>query len=387
MAAHPPVPAPRQEIPIGGLGDESSHRGAPLPRALDTRLEAPRPEAHPGEVAFWVRHALVGLIVTLVTVGLVLAHARGLPDDGVRRALTALGLVAIATSLGASLAIPKAVRRNRHLPLFYAWSYATVGFVLLACKIDRGVDSPLTFLLFLPLLFGSLAYAWKAVLALGLVEVLGIAGLASLPGTASTSRLGLLVGSTALATMMATLAAQNHSARQRALEQLTERLEQQALHDGLARCLNWRGFDLALTAELSRAKRYEHPLALLALDIDHLKKINDLSGHAAGDAAIRHVAAAMLGLARTNDVVGRLGGDEFAMLLPETSLEDAASLARRLHEHLRTTPSPPITVSIGLAGLHETGSLKPEDFLRAADSGLYAAKHGGRDRTELSVPA
>jgi diguanylate cyclase (GGDEF)-like protein len=187
---------------------------------------------------------------------------------------------------------------------------------------------------------------------------------------------------------MATLAAHNRGARERSLRTLTQRLEELALHDGLAECLNWRGFDLALGKEVDRARRYGHPLSLLALDIDRLKEINDVGGHAAGDDALRGVARALERLARHSDVVGRRGGDGLAVLLPETSLDDAEAVAQRLHEALRAAHhAVPFTVSVGLAGWSGTMTSSPEALLRAADSALYAAKRAGRERTTRSGSA
>jgi diguanylate cyclase (GGDEF)-like protein len=358
----------------------------PQPRRELDNAEPSAPPAAPADAQFWVRHALVGLIVTLVTVGVVVLYARGLPNAAGRR-LTTLVLAGAVTSTGMFVAVCRAVRRNRHLPLFYLWSFAMVGLILIGCQVDSAVPSPMTYLLFLPLLFGSLAYPWPAVLGLGLADMLGLLLLTRL-SPAGTALPGVLLGSTALATLMATLAAHNRGARERALQTLTQRLEEQALHDGLAECLNWRGFDLALDKEVDRARRYGHPLSLLALDIDRLKEINDAGGHAAGDDAIRRVTHALQGVARNSDVVGRLGGDEFAMLLPETTVDAAAIVAERLHDVLRTARGAlPVTVSIGVAGWSGMSASGPESLLRAADSALYAAKRTGRDRTVRSADA
>jgi diguanylate cyclase (GGDEF)-like protein len=362
----------------------------PLPRrapdAAEPPAEAVAARGTPDDARFWRGHALVGLVITYFTVGLVLQYVRERPAAE-ERFLSAVVVAAATTSTIMFVVIRRAVRRNRHLPVFYLWSVAMVVLVLFACGVDKGASSPLTYLVFLPLLFGSLAYPWPAVLGLGVMDLVGILVVTALspPGAAVPE---LLLGATAMATLMATLAAHNRGARERALRTLTQRLEELALHDGLAECLNWRGFDLALGKEVDRARRYGHPLSLLALDIDRLKEINDVGGHAAGDDAIRRVARAMERIARHSDVVGRLGGDEFAMLLPETSLDDAEAVAQRLHEALRAAHhAVPVTVSVGLAGWSGTMTSSPEALLRAADSALYAAKRAGRERTTRSGSA
>jgi diguanylate cyclase (GGDEF)-like protein len=157
-------------------------------------------------------------------------------------------------------------------------------------------------------------------------------------------------------------------------------LEAEATHDMLTACLNRRGFDAAIQAEVSRAIRYGRPMSLLLLDVDHLKTINDENGHAGGDAALLHLATALRRAGRPNDLAARLGGDEFAMLVPETAIAGALELAERTHAALRGPGGRGVTVSIGAATLSRDITTY-EELIRAADTALYAAKHAGRDRT------
>jgi diguanylate cyclase (GGDEF)-like protein len=161
-------------------------------------------------------------------------------------------------------------------------------------------------------------------------------------------------------------------------------LETQSREDSLTGVANRRHFDERLAAEIARAVRYGHPLALLLVDLDHFKRINDSAGHAAGDAVLRLAARTMAANARANDFVARIGGEEFAVLLPE---QDAAG-AHAAAEHVRRSlseldtaaiaPQLRVTASIGVAMLAEGEGR--DALLRRADAALYAAKNAGRDR-------
>ena len=166
---------------------------------------------------------------------------------------------------------------------------------------------------------------------------------------------------------------------------LTRRLREQATYDALTGLFNRRGFDLGLDQELARVARHPRPLSMLLVDVDNLKAVNDNAGHAAGDAALRRVAAALLAVARRTDIVARLGGDEFAVLTPETDARDAAAIAARVHAELSASASASkLTVSIGIAALNSAGP--SSEFLRAADVALYQAKRAGRSCTRGPVP-
>jgi diguanylate cyclase (GGDEF)-like protein len=165
------------------------------------------------------------------------------------------------------------------------------------------------------------------------------------------------------------------------LRQTHERLELLATHDPLTNILNARTFARALAHELGRNRRYGRPLALIYLDLDDFKAVNDAHGHATGDAVLRLVADAMRGALRQADVVGRLGGDEFGVLLPETDGTVAHAAATRLAAGIRTVfrGTPSVTASIGLVAVSGTEA-GTDELLRKADEAMYAAKHAGKDR-------
>ncbi len=165
----------------------------------------------------------------------------------------------------------------------------------------------------------------------------------------------------------------------------------QARSDPLTGLANRSKFDQTLEHELRTARRNQQPMALLLIDIDHFKQLNDTHGHSAGDAALRELARILRNRARRpRDLVARLGGDEFAVLLPETSAQSAATIAATVHVDLSNRPSPPgkppplpYTVSIGIdayAPGRDDGRDHLELFERA-DTALYASKQRGRNRS------
>ncbi|MGM0554649.1 MAG: diguanylate cyclase [Pseudomonadota bacterium] len=136
--------------------------------------------------------------------------------------------------------------------------------------------------------------------------------------------------------------------------------------------------------EAERAHRHQHPLALLAIDFDYFKRLNDQYGHAGGDEALRRITPACAKILRDSDLMARTGGEEFAILLPETDLDGALDLSRRLLETVREVrlpdfaPDVRLTVSIGCATLRAEESF--DGLMRRADEALYQAKANGRDQ-------
>lgn len=159
-------------------------------------------------------------------------------------------------------------------------------------------------------------------------------------------------------------------------------LERLATQDELTGALNARAFEERLSEELERDRRYNVPLALLYLDLDDFKAVNDRHGHRTGDAVLRLVVNATRRAVRQSDIVGRLGGDEFAVLMPETEGAVAEAAATRLAEGIRTVfrGTPSVTASIGLVSTINTSIVRAEDLLRRADEAMYDAKRGGKDR-------
>lgn len=171
-----------------------------------------------------------------------------------------------------------------------------------------------------------------------------------------------------------------------------KRERHEALHravscDHLTGLANRRAFFEAAELELQRWRRTPRALAVIVVDADHFKAVNDQHGHAGGDAVLRALAASFGAVFREVDVAARVGGEEFAVLLPGTSLAGAQAAAQRLCEHIRTLQvvhegrTLRVTASAGVAAM-EPGVDGLEALLRRADEALYAAKAAGRNRVQ-----
>ena len=165
-------------------------------------------------------------------------------------------------------------------------------------------------------------------------------------------------------------------------DRLQEELNHHATHDPLTGALNRRAFALLAEKQVAQAARTGRPLAVLMMDLDHFKRINDTLGHSGGDATLCRFVAVAGDVLRAEDVLCRFGGEEFVALLPHAEAAQAVAAAERLRLAFAATGA---TVSIGVASLRPGEDL--EDLLRRADAALYDAKRAGRDRTHLSEAA
>lgn len=173
------------------------------------------------------------------------------------------------------------------------------------------------------------------------------------------------------------------------LKQQAEAFEAQARLDVLTNLANRRAFDEALTQECARARRHQHPLSMVLLDIDHFKQVNDLYNHSIGDQVLKLVANKISQFCREADTVARWGGEEFAILLPETALQDAIALCERIRlaimqiDFSAVAAELQVTISLGVA---EYIQLQPHDkLLSRCDTALYQAKQNGRNRLEIAI--
>jgi len=172
-----------------------------------------------------------------------------------------------------------------------------------------------------------------------------------------------------------------HKQTERALREL-------AWRDPLTGLLNRRHFCERAVEELNRAQRYGHALAVLMLDLDYFKRVNDRYGHGAGDAVLETVGRRWKDALREMDILARFGGEEFAVLLPDTGLDGARLAAERLRasiaEQAVATDEGPVecTVSVGVSALRPDDR-RIETLLHRADEALYRAKELGRDRVEV----
>jgi diguanylate cyclase (GGDEF)-like protein len=163
----------------------------------------------------------------------------------------------------------------------------------------------------------------------------------------------------------------------------------QASRDALTGALTRRAFIDAAEGALARHQRSERPLTAVMFDLDHFKSVNDLHGHAAGDAVLRAVSAAVTEALRAGDVLGRLGGEEFALVLEGSTAVHAIEVAERLRETIAALripgfPGLSVTASFGIASASRD-CLSVEDLLASADTQLYVAKRSGRNQTRATA--
>jgi two-component system cell cycle response regulator len=169
------------------------------------------------------------------------------------------------------------------------------------------------------------------------------------------------------------------------------RLEQLAQTDPLTQLLNRRALTERITAEMERALRYDSTMALLMIDLDHFKRVNDTYGHLVGDDVLRDVGQLLSDTIRTSDIVARYGGEEFLVLLPETDDGGAESFAERIRDaialHLFASDSVAeplrLTASVGVAVYPAARIESVEDLFARADAALYRAKADGRNRVRM----
>jgi diguanylate cyclase len=166
---------------------------------------------------------------------------------------------------------------------------------------------------------------------------------------------------------------------------LNQKLESIATIDGLTGVLNRRGLEDAAIKMQDICKRINLSMAILLIDIDHFKKVNDEHGHLAGDDVLRHLAKEIGAILRSSDVLGRYGGEEFCAFLPNTTESDAIGLAERIRAGIEASPfkenrkNIKVTVSIGVADSVRAG-YDFKGLVATADSAMYGAKNGGRNR-------
>jgi diguanylate cyclase (GGDEF)-like protein/PAS domain S-box-containing protein len=173
------------------------------------------------------------------------------------------------------------------------------------------------------------------------------------------------------------------TARAEALERAAG-LQEMAFIDQLTRVGNRRFAELVLAERLDEMQRYGWSFALLFIDVDHFKKVNDEYGHAVGDRVLQMVARTLEGLARSHDFVGRWGGEEFVMLLVNVDFDALRSVAERVRSLVERSGLPTeqgtveVTVSIGAAAVRPEDSV--EDLIKRADERMYESKRAGRNR-------
>jgi len=269
----------------------------------------------------------------------------------------------------------KVIRSRWREPFFLTWSASIIVIVNVLVIIDGTDESPLALVYVLPLIFAASSYPLWPTILVCVADVGTCLGVGLSDGGGDVSRAFILVALLSATAVMCVLQSRNHD-RQRAV------LQQISRTDPLTAVLNRRGFEERLGAALRTAQRSGEPVALLLLDLDGFKPVNDRDGHAAGDALLQWVAERIQSCLRPADGVGRVGGDEFAVVAPDVDAREANELAARIVRTLEER----IGASIGIAGFPSDGTTA-EDLHRRADEALYTIKRARRHRLPGLRPA
>jgi diguanylate cyclase (GGDEF)-like protein/putative nucleotidyltransferase with HDIG domain len=320
------------------------------------------PVADWSEIRFRADTVRAGARLAAFTVAAGAAYAGVTWDQPRRSLLLALfgGMALIATLL-TRLPIERLVRTQRREVFFFAWSLVSIGLAAAAVAADGGGSTPLVLLFFPPLVFAALSYPlWSVVVLSAFTELAFVT--TSAIGAADPAPVAFSAAALGMTAVLCAWQAQTHERRRQELADISRA-------DPLTGCLNRRGFEEQLRAELDEGTRTGQPLTILTLDLNDFKRVNDTHGHAAGDELLCWTVAQLVGLMRSTDSIGRMGGDEFALLLRGASSIEGAQAAERI----RATLSDRISAAVGLASFPTDGIDEPE-LLRHADAALYASK-------------
>jgi diguanylate cyclase (GGDEF)-like protein len=302
----------------------------------------------------------------LGTMGVALPYAllTGGPHPGWLAGAAAVGVaISIAMGLGATY-LPLGGRVRRPVMLLY--SAAHVALTVILAIADGGADSPMALGFFGTFTFAACSMPPRVLIPFGALNVAGYGLVFAVAGAHRPEFVPV-----ELAGLLATAAA--CAAQHGSLVRQRRKLAELARTDPLTGCLNRRGFGEHLSAALADASRAATGLAVLIVDLDAFKRVNDVHGHAAGDALLVRTAQRLRAATEPGGVVGRLGGDEFAVVLP---VADAAA-ARAARDALSARLDADVPASVGVAILGPDGD-RAEALLLAADRRLYARKARAR---------
>src|SRR2546430_3587599 len=238
----------------------------------------------------------------------------------------ALSLVLVAAVLGGLgmglLPWDRIVRSRWREPAFLAWSLSNVATITLFCFINNAPNSALSLLFFVPIVFVSTTYPLRSVVIVGVASLCCCVAVASHAGSSPdfVVMFAAVLGCTAL---MGAWQARNHDV-------VREELARASRTDPLTGCLNRRGFEEHAEEAIRRAASVDGTLAVILVDLDGFKQVNDSSGHAAGDQVLRDVTARLADASGPDGLIGRLGGDEFAVLLHGVDEAGAVADGERL---------------------------------------------------------
>jgi diguanylate cyclase (GGDEF)-like protein len=305
-----------------------------------------------------------GVRVTLIVCAAAAVDVQFYAEPSRRLALFSVLGVAVAGALAMGrLPWARVVHSRWREPAFLAWSLSNVATITVFGLINDAPNSALSLLFFVPIVFVSTTYPLRSVVIVSVVSIFCYLLVAAQAGSTTDWVLMFMavLGSTAL---MGAWQARNHDG-------VRAKLALMSRTDPLTGCLNRRGFEERAEEAIrgAAAAGFAVPLAVVLVDLDGFKQVNDTSGHAAGDQVLRDVTERLSGVARHGDVIGRLGGDEFAMLLHGVDEQAATAAGERLEAALADVSR----ASVGVAVLPRHGTAL-DALIGWADRRLYEVK-------------
>lgn len=300
---------------------------------------------------------------------LVLVAPTGKDLQPAERALTLLGGLLVFCLLDA---VQRLVRVPTPLWQCLAMICTSTAVVVLLTHLHGAYQYSLVFAM-LNTTFAAVAFGQLAGIATALLTVVALSQISAMPGGTPAEPAVWMLFLVVLLTLVAILVR-------------ISRLQQDALYDMVTGLRNHRYFQVRLREELQRSERAGQPSALVMIDLDNFKRINDQHGHARGDEVLRLVAATLVRSTRQTDVVCRYGGEELAVIMPGTPRADAMMVAERLRRAVAEQSGPNdirVTVSVGVACYPEHSKLA-DGLIAASDAAMYRAKNAGKNRVECA---
>jgi diguanylate cyclase (GGDEF)-like protein len=279
-----------------------------------------------------------------------------------RVALASVLALAVLGAAGMGLLPWERIVRSRYRePAFLAWSLSNVATIAAFGLIDHTPNSAMSLMFFIPVVFVSTTYPLRSVITVSVATSFAYFAVALAVGS-TPDYVVMFAGVLLCTALMGAWQARNH-------DRVREELARMSRTDPLTGCLNRRGFEERATEAIRIARDAGEPVAVILVDLDGFKQVNDTAGHAAGDAVLRTVADRLAGAAGTDGLIGRLGGDEFAVLLRGVGDSVAETAAENIESALASVNR----ASIGAATLPQHGT-ELDALIGWADRGLYETK-------------
>lgn len=351
-------------------------------RPIRQGLDEPAPTS---QDRFWHAHIALGFAILAGEAAAAVGYFVATPQGPSRPTLQVIGAVVAGCAVLGLLLSRRLSRSSRREQLVAVNALASTTALAVCAHLDGGLESPLLYLSVLPVIFLALVASPKIVSVSGAAAIASVAvvGLSD-PDIRIPQESLLMLVAVVSGTVVLAIGASIHRARLHAANTaLMNELLRRGQTDELTGCSNYRAFQQRLADEIDRSMRYGRWLSLIVCDIDQFRAYNDRYGHDRGDETLAAVGAHLQSCARSSDIVARIGGDEFAILLPETGIEEANSVAQRITAGAAEDPALP-TLSAGVACLRADQPTGRRLF-RDADQAMYAAKRAGRSRVVVAT--